>query len=167
MELNKQVIDPKRYSVIPRTLIFIFDSQNRLLLLKGALSKKIWPGLYNGIGGHVEVGEDIFEAAERELHEETGFTKVDLQFCGQVMIDVSKAMGIAMFVFRGMYKGEEIVPSNEGILEWVLLDDLEKLPVVEDLPILIPKIMDYQPYAPIIIGKYVYDQNGGLNLLFQ
>lgn len=167
MQENKQVIDPQRYSVIPRTLIFIFDSQNRLLLLKGALSKKIWPGLYNGIGGHVEVGEDILEAAERELNEETGFTKVDLQFCGQVMIDVSKAMGIAMFVFRGMYKGEEIVPSNEGTLEWVLVDDLEKLPVVEDLPILIPKIIDYQPSAPIIIGKYVYDQDGGLNLLFQ
>ena len=83
------------------------------------------------------------------------------------MIDVSKTMGIAMFVFRGMYKGEEIVPSNEGILEWVLLDDLEKLPVVEDLPILIPKIVDYQPSASIIIGKYVYDQDGGLNLLFQ
>jgi 8-oxo-dGTP pyrophosphatase MutT (NUDIX family) len=45
--------------------------------------------LYNGIGGHIEAGEDILEAAQRELNEETGISQVELSICGQIMIDVS------------------------------------------------------------------------------
>ncbi len=44
-----------RYPVIPRALIFLFTGDS-VLLLKGAPDKRIWPGLYNGIGGHIEAG---------------------------------------------------------------------------------------------------------------
>lgn len=166
MSVIKQVIDPERYCVIPRTLIFIFDSQDQVLLIKGASSKKIWPDQYNGIGGHVEFGEDILEAAKRELREETGMEKVPLHFCGQIMIQVTEAMGIAMFVFRGIFNNETLIPSDEGSLEWISLNNLENVPLVEDLPVLIPKIAAYKQSEPIIIGKYIYDQSGKVQLLF-
>lgn len=167
MPITNQVLDPSRYSVVPRTLIFIFDSNDRVLLIKGALSKKIWPGLYNGIGGHIEAGEDILESAKRELREETGLENVCLHFCGQIMIDVSDSMGIAVFLFRGDYADEKIVPSEEGELKWIALNDLDDVPAVEDLPVLVPKIAAYKICDPAIIGKYVYDHTGKVNLLFQ
>ena len=68
MPVIDQGFDDRKYHVIPRTLIFLFDSLNRVLLIKGSDKKQRWPGKYNGVGGHIESGEDILEAALRVLH---------------------------------------------------------------------------------------------------
>lgn len=161
-----QGIEHKRYQVVPRTLIFLFDDNNRVLLLKGSPQKRLWAGLYNGIGGHIEKGEDILEAAFRELYEETGIANVSLRLCAQIMIDVSDMLGVAIFVFRGVLNTAFFEPSSEGSLAWVAIDALEGIPLVEDLPILIPKIAAHQANEDIIIGKYAYGLNGELLVSF-
>ena len=60
-----------RYAVIPRVAIFL-RREDSFLLLKGAPTKRLWANKYNGLGGHVERGEDALFAAKRELLEETG-----------------------------------------------------------------------------------------------
>ena len=40
--------------------------------------KEPYKGLYNLVGGHIELGEDGLDAAYRELFEETGITKNDI-----------------------------------------------------------------------------------------
>ena len=60
MTSNEQGIFQYRYKVIPRTLIFL-KKHNSILLIKEAETKKLWPNLYNGIGGHIEKGEDILQ----------------------------------------------------------------------------------------------------------
>ena len=52
-----------RYQVVPRTLCFV-THEDAVLLLKGAPTKRIWPGRYNGLGGHVEPDEDVLAAAQ-------------------------------------------------------------------------------------------------------
>ena len=66
MGVRAQGVSQDRYTVIPRVLIFPFASDGKVLLLKGAPHKRIWAGLWNGIGGHVEAGESIIQAAQRE-----------------------------------------------------------------------------------------------------
>ena len=83
MKIVDQGIDPKRFQVIPRNLIFLFDSEGRILLIKGTKDKERWAGVYNGIGGHMELNEDILDAAQRELHEETGIEDAKIYLCGQ------------------------------------------------------------------------------------
>jgi len=82
--IEAQGVSQDRYTVIPRVLIFPFASDGKVLLLKGAAHKRIWAGLWNGIGGHVETGESILQAAQRELREETGLLAERLLFCESV-----------------------------------------------------------------------------------
>jgi len=159
MPKSDQVIQSKKYQVIPRTLIFIFDEAQHVLLIKGSEDKKRWANIYNGIGGHIEAGENILEGAWRELAEETGLTDIPLQLCGQIMVDVSDDLGIALFIFRGFTEGHAVQSSEEGELFWASMDLLKGLPIVEDLPILIPKALNYQAGEPLFIGKSFYSED--------
>lgn len=165
MPKSDQGVDTKRYCVIPRTLIFLFDSENRVLLLKGSKKKRLWAGLYNGIGGHIEAGEDVLEAAKRELFEEAGIDDIDLRLCGQIMVDVRKNVGVGIFIFRGDFGGQEMMDSPEGVLKWVQMEAIENTPLVEDLSILLPKVMQNRPGERLIIGKYRYLSNGKLKIV--
>lgn len=167
MPKSDQGVEHHRYTVIPRTLIFLFDSEDRVLLLKGANTKRLWAGLYNGIGGHIERGEDIFEAATRELLEETGIKGIELAYCAQISVDVSDQYGVVIFVFKGHYMGEKFINSSEGELHWVSLEMIGTLPLVEDLPELLPRVASYQPNLPIIVGKYSYKDSGEIDISFR
>lgn len=167
MPSSEQGIASKRYRVVPRSLIFLFDDNDRVLLLKGAETKRLWAGLYNGIGGHIEQGEDILEAALRELQEETGITDVDLCLCGQIVVDVNDDTGVAIFLFRGNYSGDDFIHSEEGQMAWISLDQLGVVPTVEDLPAILSKIANHQCSDPILIGKYQYGLEGELEISFR
>lgn len=156
MPKSDQGFSSERFQVIPRSLIFIFNPVGEVLLLKGAANKKIWAGHYNGIGGHIEAGEDIQTSALRELMEETGISDAALRLCGQVMVEVDVQRGIALFIFKGQYDGDNLMASEEGDLEWVRVANLPELPVVEDLLILLPMVAGHEVGDPLIIGKYQY-----------
>ena len=71
MPASDQGVSTDRYALIPRVLIFLIRD-NQVLLLKGSEDKRLWANRFNGIGGHIEPGEDPLSAAYRELFEETG-----------------------------------------------------------------------------------------------
>ena len=167
MSKADQKVDINRYKVIPRTLIFLFNDQRNVLLIKGSKGKKVWSGLLNGIGGHVESGEDVYEAAARELEEEAGLTGIPLNLCGQIMISIEEELGVGLFIFRGFYNEDLILPSDEGKTMWVPIDAIESEAVVEDLPVLIPKVYQFELGDPMIIGKYVYDREAKLRIFLR
>ncbi|RPJ51017.1 MAG: NUDIX domain-containing protein [Chloroflexi bacterium] len=165
MKKSEQGVTSDRYAIIPRTLIFVTRG-NSVLLLKGAPAKRLWANLYNGIGGHIERGEDALTAAYRELKEETGLNRVDLRLVGTVLIDVSAERGIGLFVFRGEFAGEELIESHEGQLEWIPADLLEDYPLVEDLKTLLPRILRLQPGDPPFSALYDYDEQEKMRIHF-
>lgn len=55
--------------------VLLLDLEGRILLMKGRLpSDPGAPGVWFTVGGGVEPGETLSEAASREIREETGFT---------------------------------------------------------------------------------------------
>tara|TARA_B110000902_G_scaffold255839_1_gene321709 strand:+ start:608 stop:1150 length:543 start_codon:yes stop_codon:yes gene_type:complete len=53
--------------------IWLFTSEKKILLQKRALTKKVFPGIWDiSVAGHIGAGEEILEAAKREIFEEIG-----------------------------------------------------------------------------------------------
>jgi 8-oxo-dGTP diphosphatase len=166
MPVSEQDVSCDRYKVIPRVLIFIFD-RNKVLLIKGSPNKRIWANKYNGIGGHVENSENILHAAERELYEESGLSKISLNLCGTIAINTSSPTGIILFVYCGNYNGQAINESKEGKLEWVIIDEIDALPLVEDIPYILPKVLQFVKDGKLFWGYSHYDKDEKLIVQFQ
>ena len=163
MPQSDQGISNNRYTVIPRTAIFL-RREDSYLLLKGAPTKRLWANKYNGLGGHIERGENPLVSARRELLEETGLS-ADLWLCGTVIVDAGE-MGICLFLFTGDCQEGEPQSSPEGLAEWIAYDAISELPVVEDLPVLLARIHPMQRGEPPFFAWSHYDEGEKLIVEF-
>lgn len=154
-----------RYTVVPRVLCFLVDG-DAVLLLKGAPEKPLWAGLYNGVGGHMEAHEDPYQAARREIREETGLEVSELYLRGILHVSLSQGPGVLVFCFVGPAPSRSVRPSREGTLEWVPLARLPELPLVEDLPLLLPRLLRPRPDDLPCFARSYYLPNGRLQLEF-
>jgi 8-oxo-dGTP diphosphatase len=142
MGAQDQGISGEHWMVIPRTLGFIAHGDD-VLLMKRAAHRRVFPGLYGGIGGHLERDEDPLSGMLREIQEETGLAPDQVsrvQLRGLCHIDAGQEVGIILFVFTAMAASRQVKANEEGSLHWVPLSDVNSLPVVDDLPILLPRL---------------------------
>jgi 8-oxo-dGTP diphosphatase len=162
---SDQGITKDRYTVIPRTAIFLRRGDS-YLLLKGAPTKRLWANKYNGLGGHVERGEDVLTSARRELLEEAGLV-ANLWLCGTLIVDAGER-GICLYFFSGECPegAGEPQPSEEGLAEWIPFERIGELPVVEDLPILLSRIHTMKRGDPPFNARSYYDEQGKLIVEF-
>lgn len=97
--------------------------ENELLLLNRV--KKPQMGMWNGVGGKIEVGETPLESVIRETVEETGINLKEITYAGNVIFS-SKEGRDGMYLFMAeLPEGECImtpVGTAEGILDWKTAD---------------------------------------------
>lgn len=158
-------VGSQRYTVVPRTLCFL-TCEDRLLLLRGAPNKRIWANRLNGLGGHVEPGEDPYAAALREIREEAGLTPERLALRGIVHVSGRQGHpGVILFVFVGQAPSCALHASQEGALEWHPLSALPWAEMVEDLPHLLPRVLD--GFTAPIFAHYESTADGEMVFYFR
>jgi 8-oxo-dGTP diphosphatase len=163
MSLAGQRIDPRRYQLLPRALVFAFRD-GRVLLQRVPANRGAWSGLWNGVGGHIEQGESPADAARREFFEETGLTPSAVRLAGTIIVDVGSSPGIGISVFTASAAEGREVSGDEGELQWFSLEETASLPAVEDLPTLLPRVARFLEGAPPFSAVYNYDATGKLNI---
>lgn len=155
-----------RWLTVPRTLCFILNGDD-ILLMKRAPHKRIFPNRYNGVGGHIERNEDPYTSAKREVLEETGLRVDNLRLSAVYNIDAGEASGIMLFVFLGYSDRREVLSdTEEGTLHWVSQHDLAQLDLVEDLPLILPRILNRPENAPPLFVHVSYDANDQIQMRF-
>lgn len=147
-----------RYTVIPRVLVLLTRA-DRVLLLKGASDKRLWADCYNGLGGHVEPGETPYQAALREVQEESGLSPAALTLRALIHVTMPEPPGVMISVFVGEAPEGMVRASEEGTPVWIPRDALTDLHLVEDLYELLPRLLSP---GDVIFGHYRFTDEGAV-----
>lgn len=111
------------FTPVVGTLAYLHDAeQDRVLLIRrDARLEDDHYGKVNGLGGKVEVDEDIVSSVRREVLEESGLDAVDMQLRGTITFSDfgPKREQWLVFVFLvTTWTGECSIANHEGTLEW-------------------------------------------------
>ena len=96
----------------PVVHLHVFDSAGRLYLQQRPLWKDIQPGKWDtAVGGHVDYGEDISSALQREVREELGIEDFVPEFLLRYIFESERDREL-VHVYRTTYDGD-IFPTAE------------------------------------------------------
>ena len=114
------------------TLCYIEQDDKYLMLHRIKKEKDLNKDKWIGVGGHFEQDESPEECLLREVKEETGLTLTSWRFRGIVTFvsnEWPEAEYMCLYTADG-FEGE-LIPCNEGALEWVEKSRVTKLPIWE------------------------------------
>lgn len=137
-------------------LIFLFTPEFEKVLLMKKNKPDFQNGKLNGLGGKIELNETSFDAARRELKEESGIEGIDIQF---IISFGNESWNVDMYT--GIYDGDiSLVKSIESEkIDWYYVNSL---PVgvndmlLRNLKWLIPLCIDSLSSEEIIGGNIIY-----------
>lgn len=154
-----------RWLTIPRTLCFVTNSDD-VLLMRRASHKRVFPNQYNGVGGHIERGEDVYASARREILEETGLDVDNLHLRAVYNIDAGEETGIILFVFTCVSASREVIANDEGTLHWIHKTSVTQFDLVEDLPMILPRVLEMQDGDAPLYVHVSYDEDDCIQMRF-
>ena len=132
--------------------IWFFTSDEKILLQKRALTKKVFPGIWDiSVAGHIGAGEEVLEGAKREVFEEIGLILEDKDFIkiGTRIHQVNHENGIQDNEHHHVFIAELKTPISELTMQpeevaGLELWDLKVLKETKNLEnVLLPKFHEY------------------------
>ena len=104
-------------SLIHRSVhVFVFNSDGELYLQKRSMNKDVQPGKWDtSVGGHLDLGEEYDDAAQREMEEELGITGIEPQYLYAYLYRNPRESE-AIRMYRIVYD-DPIVPDPDEISE--------------------------------------------------
>ena len=151
------------YFPIIGTLGYILsqDREKTLLIHRNLRHNDHHLDKYNGLGGKMLPDEDVVTCLRREIYEEAGIKCDEILLRGTINWTGFGPGGENWlgFIFRiDRFRGAPFTSNEEGVLNWVPIDSLHKLPMWEGDRFFLPLVFDDDPkmfhgYMPYNDGK--------------
>ncbi len=138
------------------TLCYIRQDGKYLMIHRTKKDHDVNKDKWLGIGGHFEDGESPEDCLLREVWEETGLTLTDYKFRGLVTFLAGDCQEYMCLYTADGYSGEMVNRDDcsEGVLEWVDIDQAEKLNIWEGDRIFLRLLREDHPFFSL---KLRYD----------
>ncbi len=138
------------YTPIVATLGYIMspDRKQTLLVHRNKRADDQHLGKYNGLGGKMLPGEDIYQCLVREIQEEANIVCEEVVLRGTINWTGFGPNGENWFgfIFRvDSFIGVPNSSNDEGDLAWVNVEDIMKLPMWEGDKYFLPLVFDSDP----------------------
>ncbi len=140
------------------TLCYIEKDDAYLMLHRVSKKNDINHDKWIGVGGHFEKNESPEDCLLREVKEETGLSLTSWRFRGIVTFVSDGDFNEYMCVYTADGFSGEVRECDEGVLEWVKKEDIEKLELWEGDKIFLRLLAQNAPFFSL---KLVYE-NGVL-----
>ena len=110
----------KNEIIMKTTAIMVYDVDlNNLLMCRR--TKEPYLGLYNLVGGKIDLGEEHIDSAYRELEEETGINRDDISLLHFMNFDYFDR-GVQVDVYLGILNKKKELVEEVNPLVWMPLD---------------------------------------------
>lgn len=140
--------------------VFVKHSGTYLLLKRSPL-KKYLPNYVHPVGGKIDIDEDPFEGAQRELWEEAGIRIKNMRI-EAIVTEIRPIKGEnenwLIFHFSGEYESGEIKTTEEGELLWFTKDEIKRQLLFPSIRYTIDYILDDQ--TGLVFATFIYDEEG-------
>ena len=127
------------------TLECFIKKDGKYLMLHRGKHKKIMPDVWMAPGGHIEFNEGLFEAAKREVLEETGLVikNLKVKVVGTAFLkDLNQEM-FFHFVTAEYAGGKLKFSEHDGEMEWLTPEQIAKLPtLLSEIKEILPQLFD-------------------------
>jgi 8-oxo-dGTP diphosphatase len=109
----------------------ILNAQGRAFVQKRSQERRLFPGCWDIVGGHVEPGETLYEGLHREIAEETGWQLAHVvailgQFDWAVDQKARRELDVLVEV-EGNLDDPQLEWSKHSEFRWINLDEIEIL----------------------------------------
>lgn len=128
------------------TLCYIDDGERYLMMHRVSKEHDINKDKWIGVGGHFEKDESPEECLLREVKEETGLILTEYAFRGIVTFCSDRWQTEYMCLYTATGFTGQLTECNEGILEWIKKDQLEKLQLWEGDKIFLKLLAEDAPF---------------------
>lgn len=128
------------------TLCYITRGDQVLMLHRVKKENDLNRDKWIGIGGKLEENESPEEGLLREALEETGLTLTEYRYCGIVTFVSDRWEGEYMHLFQAEGFRGVLKECDEGDLQWISRDFLDRLPKWEGDRIFLQLMWDKAPF---------------------
>ena len=124
---------------MPRVVTcLLVNIDGELLVLKRSDKVRTYKGLWGGIAGYIEEGEEAYETALKEMREETGLEEKDIEFIEKVnpvkFTDFYEGEKYDWEVFPFLFKYEKKdkihIDWEHSEYRWISPSEIEKMDTV-------------------------------------